>query len=79
MKNFSLPLIGTREFYVAGNTSPLVHVLGSPLVHVAGNNSTLVHVLRVRLFMLPETPVRLYTFFFTLTLYLLPTCLSSPS
>ena len=46
MEPFSLPLIGTREFFVAGNTSPLVHVLGSPLVHVAGNNSPLVHVLR---------------------------------
>ena len=48
MEPFSLPPIGTREFFVAGNTSPLVHVLSSPLVHVAGNfagkNSPLVHV-----------------------------------
>ena len=36
--NLRSPLV-----YIAGNNSPLVHVLGSPLVHFAGKNSPLVH------------------------------------
>ena len=40
--------LGSPPVHVAGNISPLVHVLSSPLVHIAGNfagkNSPLVHV-----------------------------------
>ena len=39
--------LGSPLVHVAGNISPLVHVLSSPLVHIAGNfagnNSPLVH------------------------------------
>ena len=43
--------LGSPLVHVAGNFSPLVHVLSSPLVHVAGNFM----FWGVRLSMLPAT------------------------